>query len=317
MVHRIPRPMYVEVIGTEQIQIRHYPTSQRIQGINRIVITSPSGNEMRGVAVGTWFDSRLREKRLERVHKRQRCEPDPEERERRKREKPRAGYKKTLFSNSPSADVLPLLHHVASRNTAVGLVARTATCTFLLSVDTHANICIAEQKRARDIADYYTREKRLYGPWNAAHAGNPIKWQSGSEQNEKGGEKKMGKKEKRKKTMICIAGPSNFNMGRHARITTYPAQRYSYVLYERRIRGILCAARREYGRVRARARYREHEPPSRPDTPAILSNWSAPSYTDRVTSTRIIMPPDTPLLFPHETRLSFCRASRGTPNCDR
>lgn len=75
------------------------------------------------------------------------------------------------------------------------------------------------ERRARDIAVYYT-EKRLYGPPGAGASGNPIKWQSGLQQ---------------KKTMISIAGPSNFNMGRHARITTYPAQVFVRVYMKGRV----------------------------------------------------------------------------------
>lgn len=52
-------------------------------GINRIVITSPAERNPRR---GTWFDSRAREKRLERVHKRQRCEVEPRGELERKRE---------------------------------------------------------------------------------------------------------------------------------------------------------------------------------------------------------------------------------------
>lgn len=71
------------------------------------------------------------------------------------------------------------------------------------------------------------------------------------------------------------------------------------VTVERRIRGILCAARREYGRVRARTR----DPPCPgPDTERERARQPSPIglrpilYPDRVTLTRIIMP--TLALFP-------------------
>lgn len=133
--------------------------------------------------------------------------------------------------------------------------------------------------------------------------------------------------------MIRVSLPRRiFNMGRkggrgergHARITTYPARQgitRSVLRFERRIRGILCAAGREYGRVRARTRgprwtrevYREADNPLQlvcaytPPPPRSKNHIDADNY-----AARALFPPAGVGRLPP----SLVEGFRGFPNCE-
>ena len=107
-------------------------------------------------------------------------EPELEKRERRKRGKPRVGYKRSRFSNSPSADVLSLSHSLSFSLCSLLRAPRSrslasATCMSLPYPWILTRECLyrgteerereRERERAGDIAAYYSSMEP--GTWHA------------------------------------------------------------------------------------------------------------------------------------------------------
>lgn len=175
----------------------------------------------------------------------------------------------------------------------------------------HASVCRGERGRQPISFAYYTREPApclslsiyiyKYGQLWAHASGNPIKWQSGSEQKGERREKKRKKEEGGEKRRWSVALVSLarriFNMGRkggHARITTYPARQRIRTCYGWKAYPGNPLRRETWIRSRARSHARPAEPwtryRARQPSPIGLRPIL---YPDRVTLTRIIMQPAT------------------------
>lgn len=176
-----------------------------------------------------WFDSQGggRGKRLERAHKRQRCESQSQSQNQswrngkgEREESRESGIKGAASRIRPPPTSLSLsvrccVHHVAV------VSRRQPACLSHIRGYSRASVCIAEQKRAGDIAAYYSSMEP--GTWHAPVIRsngkvdrNKTRGESTRKEKKKEKEKERNggrERERKKKTMIRIAGPVEFQYG--------------------------------------------------------------------------------------------------------